>query len=952
MKVHYGTYEEGTGEKRISKLEELAHAGQSVWMDYIRRAFIVGGDLQRMIDIGLRGITSNPTIFEKAIAGSPDYDATLKELAGRGKTPDEIFEILVLEDIGRAADLFLPVYQATNGADGFVSLEVSPTLAHDTKTTISEARRLFGKLNRPNVMIKVPATMEGIPAVGQLIGEGTNINITLMFSLDDYRRVAEAYLEGLERLQASRVNPGRVSSVASIFVSRVDTMVDKELSARGIQELQGKIAIANAKMIYQEFLRTFSGPRWEKLAKAGARIQRVLWASTGTKNPLYPDTMYIDQLVGPNTINTIPPATLTAYLDHGITEPSIEKDLTQAKYYLERLEASGIDLNVITKNLQTEGVESFVVSFRKLMEAIEQKTEHILAERKELTLNLNSYMPLIESAQTKLRKENIVHRIWERDYTIWKSRPDEITNRLGWLLCPEVMKEQVGDISSFVDEIRSEGITNALLLGMGGSSLAPEVFRRVFGAKKDFPDLSVLDSTAPGAVLSFSRNLDPKKTLYIVSTKSGGTVETMSFLKYFYNRALKVVGAKEAGRRFIAITDPGSGLQALAESLNFRKIFLNDPNIGGRYSALSHFGLVPAGLIGVDLSALLERAHTMACNSEGCNSPIDSNNSGATLGVILGQLALNGRDKLTFVISKELEPFGPWVEQLIAESTGKEGTGILPVVGEEVLPAANYANDRLFVYLRLKGDSTYDTAVEELQSAGRPVVWINLEDKYALGAEFFRWEMATAIAGYFLKINPFDQPNVEAAKVLARRMVAAYYESGQLPESEPSLKSGNVSVFSEGRIQSIERALPEFLEKAEPGDARGMGRSYAAIQAFINPEPEVEKALQLLRTSLQKKYRMAVTVGFGPRFLHSTGQLHKGDGGKGRFIQITGAFREDVPIPNEAGKDVSSMTFGILARAQALGDLEALKEAGRKVIRFHLSGDIKTGIEKLNESIK
>jgi glucose-6-phosphate isomerase len=563
---------------------------------------------------------------------------------------------------------------------------------------------------------------------------------------------------------------------------------------------------------------------------------------------------------------------------------------------------------------------------------------------------IGSYESLIIKAVEKLRKERIVQRIWEYDHTVWKPEPTGITNRLGWLYSPELMRDAIDEITSFTDEMRYEGFTHALLLGMGGSSLAPEIFRHIFGVKPDYLDLAVLDSTIPGVVLDFARNLDPEKTLYIASTKSGGTVETLSFTKYFYNYVLNRVGDKKVGKNFIAITDPNTEMESLAKELKFRRFFLNDPNIGGRFSVLSYFGLVPAGLIGVDLKLLLDRAHAMLEQSKTTDAPLGSDRSVELLGTIIGELVRQGRDKLTFIMSPSIAPFGDWVEQLIAESTGKEGKGILPVVREARLSTDDYADDRLFIYLKIKGDHSYDNQVQTLVEGGFPVVQIDWQDKYDLGKEFFRWELATAIAGYFLKMNPFDQPNVDAAKVLARKMVVIYKEQGRLPESSPSLETEGVMIFMNDNLKSLEDALGKFLTKANSGQ-NGEPRSYVAIQAFIQRTTVTDVALQELRTRIEKKYKLATTVGYGPRFLHSTGQLHKGDSGNGLFIQITSNFSEDAPIPDQAGLDSSSISFGVLALAQALGDQQALLDVGRKVIRFHLSEDIVASIQKLSEAI-
>lgn len=941
----------------MSKLDELAKLGQSVWYDYIRRAFITSGELQAWIDKGLRGVTSNPSIFDKAIAGSVDYDEEIKALVGEKKSVKEIYESLALKDIALAGDLFKPVYEETDGLDGYVSLEVSPELAYDTEKTISEAKRFFEALHRPNVMIKVPATEAGIPAITELIGSGVNVNVTLLFSVETYKSVAEAYLKGLERLanDGPSVSGGhtadRVASVASFFVSRVDTAVDQALERIGHKNLQGKIAIANAKMAYLAFRDIFSGARWESLAAKGTRVQRLLWASTGTKNPLYTDTLYVDQLIGPDTVNTVPPATLNSFLDHGTVAETLTQGVEEAGRQLEQLTDLGVNLNVIAQGLLDDGVVAFAKPFKALMASISQKQDRLRADKRKYVASLGPFQSMVEAALKEVRDQRVMNRIWTHDHTVWREDPTEISNRLGWLHSPEVMMDAIPEITAMVEEVRTEGYESALLLGMGGSSLAPEMYRLTFGVKEGYLDLAVLDSTDPGAVLAHARRLDPDKSLFIVSTKSGGTVETLSFMKYFFNHVSGAVGLENAPKHFVAITDPGSGLESAAKELRFRKIFLNDPNIGGRYSALSYFGLVPAALIGMDLSTLLERAATMACNSEGCNCPIGGDNAAAWLGATMGKLANAGRDKLTLITSPAISPFGAWVEQLIAESTGKEGKGILPVDGEMLGAPESYAKDRLFVHLRLEDDSTQDAKIRAISDSAYPVVQLNLVDLYDLGAQCFLWEMATAVAGRFLRINPFDQPNVESAKVLARQMIAAFEKEGKLPELEPALQTDGLSVYADFVPHSLNEALRKFMARAHPGKEEYLGRSYVAVQAYVKPSPERTAVLQALRSKLHVTYRMATTVGYGPRFLHSTGQLHKGGGGHGLFIQITADMPEDAPIPDHPGKEASSISFGVLKTAQALGDRQALLDAGRQVIRFHLGTDIAGGLRQLAEAL-
>jgi glucose-6-phosphate isomerase len=560
-----------------------------------------------------------------------------------------------------------------------------------------------------------------------------------------------------------------------------------------------------------------------------------------------------------------------------------------------------------------------------------------------MTLRPESCRAAADEARRALQKNRIVERIRQKDHTVWKPEPKEIMDRLGWLDSPPAMMGRLSEIKTVVDGVRADGYTFALLLGMGGSSLAPEVFRKIFGRAKGFLDLAVLDSTDPGAVLDYAERLDLKRTLFIVSTKSGGTVETFSFLRYFYNLAAKNLGAEEAGRHFIAITDPGSALTEVAAARRFRRTFLNDPEIGGRYSALSFFGLFPAALIGMDVKRLLERA-AAEIEHEFSRKNGGGDMGGAFLGALLGELAKRGRDKLTFVFSPEIAAFGDWIEQLIAESTGKEGKGILPVVEEPLGPPDVYGNDRVFVSLRIGEDRTGEERLRMLAAAGHPVVDLRMVDLYDLGGQCFFWEMATVAAGWQLAINPFDQPNVEAAKVIARRMIAEYKEKGAMPSEKPVLDAPGISVYGDVVSGTPEEALAEFMGQAGPG-------AYAAIQAYLRPCPETGEALARLRLRLRERFCIAATVGYGPRFLHSTGQLHKGDAGCGLFIQLTADDPRDAKIPDELGHAASALSFSVLKAAQVFGDRQALLNANRRVLRLHLHGDVSGGLDRLTETL-
>jgi transaldolase/glucose-6-phosphate isomerase len=913
-------------------LAQLPKVGQSVWYDQTDRRLISTGKLQQIIDEDdLRGMTSNPTIFEKAIGGSEDYDAQLRALASQGRSRDEIYDELVIEDIGNAADIFLPVYEKTNGEDGYVSLEVSPLLAQHTRETTDEAQRLFARLGRPNVMIKIPATPEGIPAIEESIALGININVTLIFSNEVYAKVIEAYLRGLERRVAQGLPIGNIASVASFFVSRIDAAADKMIEAKlkddpSVEPLLGKIAIANAKMAYQLFKQVFTSERFTKLRDLGARVQRPLWASTGTKNPKYSDVLYVESLIGPDTVNTVPPATYDAFKDHGKVELTIEEGVDEARRTLALFEEKGFSLDGITEKLTVDGVKSFNDSFAQLVNTIEARRDVAvrgLSDR--LTLH---NVTGIDDAIARAEKEKFVPRIHARESALWKPDGEHrkiIDNALGWLGVPEVMLANAPQLVELADEIRKD-FQHVVVLGMGGSSLCAEVVRRVFGKREGYPQLLVLDSTVPEAVAMLEAQIDVARTIFIVASKSGTTTEPMMFHRYFYDRVKQVKGER-AGENFIAITDPGTQLIQDAQRDQFRMTFANLPDIGGRYSALSLFGIVPMALVGVDIVTLLDRAvHTVHV----ATIPQVRKNPAALLGAAIGAMALQGRDKLTLITPRPLDTLGLWVEQLIAESTGKEGKGIVPVAGEPALAPNEYGDDRLFVAVRLRGDASEDTSrLRELAAAGHPVIDLVLEDALDLGETFFLWEFATAVAGALMGVNPFDQPNVQESKDNTKRLL------------EEFKSSGNMTAKAEGPRVSVNDAdaIAALLAKVKPHD-------YVALTEYFGETIDRDRLLAEIRTTIARERRVATTSGYGPRFLHSTGQLHKGGGDNGVFLQLTGAPQHDVPIPEEP------FTFGVLARAQAIGDYESLVSRNRRALSIDLGDNIEAGLEKLATAVK
>ena len=917
---------------RHSAIQELKKEGQSLWLDNIRRQLVTSGELARLRDEGLTGVTSNPTIFEKAVSGSTDYDEAMVRLVRAKKTANEMLWDLMVEDIQSAADIFRPVYDRTKGKDGFVSIEVSPTVAASTKRTIAFAEDLHDRCHRPNVMVKIPATKAGLPAIQDQIARGHNINVTLIFSVQRYAEVVEAYLAGLEALMKRGGDLSKVASVASFFVSRVDTKVDKILAEKinaasdprekqSLERLYGKAAIANSKLAYERWTELFSGARWERLKRAGARTQRCLWASTSTKDPRYPDTYYVEELIGPDTVDTVPPATLVAFREHGEVRRSIDENVELAKRQLSQLADAGVDLDQVTDELEVEGVATFTKSFESLLATLSKAAKDIRAGKGPRQWHsLGPLEPAVEAQLAELQKGDVPRRIWAKDPTLWSADPAkeaEIRDRLGWLTVADMMLEKKAELAKLAADGRA--YSDVVLLGMGGSSLCPDVLRNTFGAVKGRPKLHVLDTTDPATVLSVRSKIRIQDTLFVVASKSGETTETLSHFAYFWNEVGKLGGRAKPGRHFAAITDPGTSLEKLAKEHGFRWIFSNPPDIGGRYSALSYFGLVPGALMGVDVAEMLERAVEMghAC----ADSVPPQSNPGVWLGAVMGRLAVQGRNKLTLIASPKVASFGYWVEQLIAESTGKNGKGIVPVEGEPVGKPAVYGDDRLFVYIRMDADPP-NRSVQALEKAGLPVVTITLRDKLDLGAEFLRWEIAVAVAGSILGIDAFDQPNVQESKDNTKKVLAQFKAKGRLPAADS---------VAAARSRAD---LASLLQRAKRG-------SYFAIMAYTARTPQSESAIAAIRTAVRDATHMATTAGYGPRFLHSTGQLHKGGPKTGLFLQVVQDDAKDVAIPGQP------YSFSVLKQAQSLGDLQSLTSRRLPVVRVTLGRTPATGWKAL-----
>jgi transaldolase / glucose-6-phosphate isomerase len=948
-------------EEVMNPLRALAEKGQSVWLDNLSREIITNGELARLIkDDGLAGITSNPTIFEKAIGESAAYDTDIARLAGKGDVSlSAIYERIATADIAAAADLLRPLYDKTESRHGYVSLEVSPYLAMDTAATIEEARRLWAAVGRDNIFIKVPATAAGIPAVRRLLAEGINVNITLLFAQQVYEEVVEAFFAGLEDRVAAKQPIARIASVASFFVSRIDTAVDKLLDQAmqqssnaeraALEKLRGKVAVANAKLAYQRWQKRFSGARWERLQQLGARPQQLLWASTGTKNPAYSDVLYVEELIGPETVNTMPEKTMDAFRDHGRVRDTLTADVGAAGQTLAALDGAGISLEGVTTELVADGVRLFAEAFDKLNAALAGKRKRALGKAlNEQTVTLpEPLLTQVAKAAKTWRAEGNIRRLWNEDATLWTG--GDVGDWLGWL---DVIDAQLRDLPRFAEfagEVRAQGYSDVLLLGMGGSSLGPEVLALSLGSAPGFPKLHVLDSTDPQQVMRFEKAIDIARTLFIVSSKSGTTLEPNVLMDYFFAKAADALGgAAGAGRHFVAVTDPGSKLEKIAAEKHFHRVFHGIPSIGGRYSVLSPFGLVPLAAIGHDVRAFLDIARTMA---RSCGPEVPPpENPGVELGLTIGVAALAGRDKVTVIASPSIASFGAWAEQLLAESTGKHGKGVIPIAGEALGDPSVYDAHRLFISMRdaAHEDAAQDQAIDALERAGHPVVRISMASAEMLAQEFFRFEIATAVAGAVIGIDAFDQPDVEASKIATRELTDAYEKSGSLGSETPVFKQNGVALYTDernaralrqaGANSTLESWLGAHFGRIHDGD-------YFALLAYVDRSEAHIRSLQDMRTAVRDSKHVATCLQFGPRFLHSTGQAYKGGPNSGVFLQVTAQSVPDLAIP---GRKAS---FGVIEAAQARGDLRVLAERGRRVLRAHVH-DVDSGLAAIGNAAR
>lgn len=925
----------------MSRVKAVGDLGQAVWLDQMRRGQIDSGELESLIrEDGVTGILLDPVVHGLAIAGSTDYDAALRAAVGTaghgaGLDPGALYERLAIEDARRAADLLAPIHEATDGCDGFVVIEVPAHSARSAAETTREARRLRQVVERANILFGIPATESGIAAIRELAADGIGTAALLVFSRHAYERVAEAYLAGIEALLADGGDPAKVAGVAGFPLSRVDSAIDTAL----LRRLGYSIAAANAALACRTFHGIFSGPRWERLREAGARPQRLLWTGTAARTPLLGELSYVEALIGADTVTAMAVSTIDAFRERGSVRPA---RTDEAEDGIAALDRNGVSFQKIADRLLEDGVRLRAQAWDRCLGAVARKRETLLGESigRQSVILPGGLAERVAALAEEWRAGGRVRRLWRRDAALW-SGADE-AKWLGWL---DIATDQLAHLVRFesLRMAREAGnFSEVVLLGMGGSSLGPEVLGAVLGGMP----LHVLDSTVPAEIEAVLDRIDLERALFIVSSKSGTTLETALFQEFFFARVAEKLGRAAAGQRFIAITDPGSRLEETARGEGFRRVYYGLPTIGGRYSVLSDFGMVPAVAIGLDGERLLDTAEEMVRSCASSAPPGD--NPGVALGLVLGALAREGRDKVTLVATPALAPLGAWLEQLIAESTGKDGKGLIPVEGEILAAPPIYGDDRVFVHIRLEGeeDAEQERKIAALAAVGQPVIRIAVAGRHLLGQEFFRWEMAVAVAGAVLGVNPFDQPDVEAAKARARALTAEFERTGTLPPEAPVLEEGGIALFTDPRNRARLEAtggglvpiLRAHLASLEAGD-------YFALLAFIARNRAYEAALQEIRHLIRDRRRVATCLGFGPRFLHSTGQAHKGGPNTGVFLQITADDARDLVLPGR------KYGFALVKAVQARGDFDVLADRGRRLLRVHLGQDIASGLAFLHGAV-
>ncbi len=938
----------------MNAIKQATRLGQAFWLDNLTRKLVRDGDLKRRIsEQAITGVTSNPAIFDQAIGLGGEYDDDVRRLVQDGHTIPEVYETLAVDDVQRACDLLKPVFQESDGTDGFVSLEVSPRLAQAGPDTLNEVKRLWFRVDRPNVMIKIPGTPAALAVLESAVHAGINTNITLLFSPALFVKFLEAHMAGLEKRLSDGLAVRPVASVASFFVSRVDTLVDRLLGQRWMQtadpgyrmrlaRLFGKAGVANARLAFRELLFVRAGARWQNLERKGARPLRVVWASTGQKDPLLSPLLYIESLLGPDTVVTATEKTLDAFAARGRAQIALnEKGIAEAQTISGELSEFGINLEAVADDLQQEGISKFVEPYERLMVALSEKRALFVGKK----ANQQDVGPirLVAPALAALSARRYSERLFARDGTLWTDDIESakrVENSLGWVDGHNLFRPRVEEIRSFADGVRQDGFKHVVMLGTGANTLPAEIAWGAFGNARGWPDLLILDNTDPTAVRAVEAQIDLAKTFFLVVGKSGTNLETLSFYKYFYDRLL-VSGVEGLGRRFAAITDSHSWLAREAIAKKFRQCYLNPTTVSSPFAAFSYLGLVPTALLGLDIQALLDRARAFAV-AAGPGIP-EPSNPALQLGASLALLAKGGRDKLTFFLSPNISSFASWAEHVIVHTTSKDGQGIVPVIGEPLGPPRSYGNDRVFLHITHRGSAKKGEAkrVAALEKAGHPVIRVTLTDRMGLAEECVRWQLALVCTGLLLGVNPFADPSEGEGRKNTEELLRQWAADRRFPKEKPTAETGSVRVYGElpRKAGSADAAVSDFLRETPKN-------GYIGILAFFRRTAARDKALALFRTTLGERFKVATTLAHGPRFLHTTAPLYKCGPENASLLLLTTEEDRDAPIP---GHDYG---FAVLHEAQALGELQAIRNRGRRVLRLHFKGDIKDALGSISGKLK
>ncbi len=906
----------------MDPIQSVHSLGQSLWLDIIRRDSLDSGELADRVAAGeLRGATSNLTILESAILSSDSYSVDLRRLAQAGWTAEKIFNQLAVDDIRAAADAFLPLFEQTNGGDGFVSIDVNPEFADDTNRTIEEAKRLWDAVNRPNAMIKIPATLAGLPAIESSIRAGINVNATLIFSLGRYIEVMEAYMIGLEgRLEAGG-SLDYVTSVASFFVSPIDIALDEQLrevfqrcEAEGerASSLLGKVAIANSKLAYAQFVATFQGERFQKLATRGARVQRPLWASTSMKNPEYPDTYYVDNLIGPDTVNALSEASLKAFKDHGTPELTLPENISTARSQLQALDDLGISLDAAAEQLEVQGVSESAISYRSILGTIEEKAG---AFQKEIA----ALEPKMRETLAEVELDDVGKRLWQQDVTLWVERDREkarVRRWLGWLSEPARASTETAELTRFAEAL-DPAITTFVLIGSGGGTITAEMLARILAPPNGI-DLHTISTANPDDIRTIKRKIAPEATFYLLVDSSSGDGIEEHLLSTFWEQALRKL-EEQTGDHFVVITKDGSKLHHWAVEKGIQKIIEADKQDDFWLSPFNWTSLLPAAQAGADIQSFVQGGVGM---TRACGPLVDvAQNPGLFLSSVLAAAFRSGRDKVTLFADPPLEPILKWIEGLLAAGRGKEESGFIPIWDEPLGSGNVYGDDRLFVYLRSSG--ALDRRLAGWIRADIPVLVLETStNPEAIGEMLVQWQIGAAIAQHLLSVNPTDLDARHRTRAELQHILHRLERKGALPQADPLWQGDGVQLRAASRdLQFTGSGLSEVVDfiLSESQEAGGLGlRLYTPMS--ITLQGKVKRLRHTLRDQLGL-FSLASPAGC---------DLCSDRGLKDMvYLILMVKPRKDEAIPGK------NYTFGQLFEGQALSDLAAMKGYGSPVLYLY-----------------